>query len=116
MHIQVFFRYGVRTEDDRNPTAFFKEGFECVDMGAGWITNHKAGSQVNNRCAIFHHLFAGIFDVYTRTAVSGGKANQLNAEARIDAERTVFVPHRSQTLPARAAAVAIADNFPDLFL
>jgi hypothetical protein len=71
---------------------------------------------MDNHCAIFHHLFAGIFDVPTRTAVTGCKTDQLNVKARINAERTFFVPHRSQTLSAGTPAVAITDNYANLFL
>lgn len=44
MHIKILLRYGVRTYNDLDLIAFFKEGFECVDIGAGRITNHQTGS------------------------------------------------------------------------
>jgi hypothetical protein len=71
---------------------------------------------MNNLCAILHHLFARIFYVATRTTIARCKTNQLNFGIRVDAESPFLVLHRSETLPARTAAVAIADNYSNLCL
>jgi hypothetical protein len=71
---------------------------------------------VNNLCAILDHIFARIFYVATRTTIARCKTNQLNFGVRVYAESPFLVPHRSETLTARTAAVAIADNYSNLHL
>jgi hypothetical protein len=71
---------------------------------------------MNNRCAILHHLFARIFYVATRTTIARCKTNQLNFGVRVYAESPFLVPHCTEALATRTAAIAIADNDSNLCL
>jgi hypothetical protein len=106
----------MRAHNDLDLIPFFKKGFECIDMGTGGITNDHAGSQMNNLRAVLHHFFTRIFDVATRTTVARCKTDQLHFRVRVYAESPFLVPHRSETLPARTATVAITDDYSNLGL
>jgi len=71
---------------------------------------------MNHIGTILHHLFAGVFDIPTGSAIAGRETNQFHFGARVYAESPFTVSHGTKTLPPRTAAVAIADNDTDLCL
>jgi hypothetical protein len=114
MHFQILLWDGVSAYDNLHSITFFKKGFKRADVGTGRKANDHAGSQMNDLCAVPHHLFARMLYVPARTTIASRKANQLHFGVRVYAESSFFVPHRSEAFAARTATVAIADNDSNL--
>ena len=74
----VFFWYGMSTHYYFHVVFFLDRSFKVVDVGAGWITDHKAGGKMNNFCTVLFHFFGGIFYIASWASTTTSVTNQLH--------------------------------------
>ncbi|MCJ7825444.1 MAG: hypothetical protein MUP44_11125, partial [Anaerolineales bacterium] len=94
--------------------SMLKKGFKSPDVWTWRVTDYNAGSQVDHLRPISNHLFTGIFNIATRTAVTSGVPNQFDFSVRIDTECSFPILYGAETFSPRTSTVSIANNNADI--
>jgi len=116
MHQVVLLWNRMGPRDDTDAISRLDEIAKKINPRTGGITDDQTCGEVNDIDAVTDHFLRGVLNVTPRASVAGCVSNQGCLFVPVKAEGAFLLLERSETLAARAAAVAMADNDADLHL
>jgi hypothetical protein len=115
VHLQIFLRNRVCSENHLNPVTAFEKCLKRVDIGTGRIAHQKPSCEVDHLNTVPNHFITCIFNIPARAAVAGRVAHQRQIIIFITAESALSLPHRSKTFSPSAGAIAVTDDYPNIY-
>ena len=111
----ILFGDGMGADDDFHSEFRRDQTAEIIQVGTGRISDDESGGEVNDFHPVFAHFFGGIFEIPAGAASAGGVACQFDFLSLVDGESSFPVAERSETFPAGAGMVTVADDDTEFY-